>query len=250
MISIISIVNYFIDRVVSLAEWVDLHSDFVTAAATATIAFFTLTLWIATKKLWKVSFQQSKDMKISLAIAQEAADAANRSAQLAEDAMISGQRAFVFIKDVIPIKTTSSLDNGRSFNWKITIEWQNMGNTPTKHMLCHTNFNYLPEGFPDDFDYPDVMQEKPRRVVIGPKGIVRHTVIIPFPVVFHPHLCVYMWSWADYNDVFKDTLRHRTEYCWEVKMLKSGVPQFNIYGKHNGHDDECYHKPSPYTPPT
>jgi hypothetical protein len=181
---------------------------------------------------------------------QIAADAATKAAKVAEDAMISGQRAFVFIKDIIPIKTNSSLDNGRSFNWQITIEWQNMGNTPTKHMLCHTNFHYFPEGFPDDFDYSDVRQEKPRRVVIGPKGTIRHTVIIPFPVIFHPHLCIYMWSWADYNDVFKDTLRHRTEYCWEVKMLKSGIPQFDVYGKHNGHDDECYRKPSPYTPPT
>ncbi|MHB8069757.1 MAG: hypothetical protein ACYDIC_17835 [Desulfobaccales bacterium] len=231
-------------------EWLMVLFNLLLVVVTGFLVCYTFRLWKATAGLWDVADKQLTEIKASVIVADEAAKAANRSAQLAEDAMISGQRAFMFINNVIPIKTNTSLDNGRSINWKITLEWKNTGNTPTKHMLCHANFNYFPEGIPDDYDYPDLMQEKPRKVIVGPKGFICHTIIIPFPVVYHPHLIIYMWAWADYNDVFKDTPRHRTEYCWKVKMLETGVPQFDVFGKHNGHDDECYRKPSPYTPPT
>jgi hypothetical protein len=60
----------------SISVWIEANSDFITAAATVAIAFFTLTLWRATPKLWKIAQEQSRDIKISLAISQKAADAA------------------------------------------------------------------------------------------------------------------------------------------------------------------------------
>lgn len=123
MISVLSIINYLIDRVVSIAEWIDLHSDFVTAAATAVIAFFTWTLWIATKRLWKVSLQQSKDMKISLTIARDAADAAKKSA----DALPAIERAYVFSNIKIN-KDMSDPDTVRDFEAELWLK--NHGKTP------------------------------------------------------------------------------------------------------------------------
>jgi len=79
---------------ICFAEWIELHSDFVIATATTAIAIFTLTLFLATRKLWRTSQEQSKDLKTSLTIAQKAADATKASV----DAFQAIERAKLFVK--------------------------------------------------------------------------------------------------------------------------------------------------------
>ena len=56
---------------------------------------------------------------------------------------------------------------------------------------------------------------------------------------------LYIYGWVDYNDIFKDTARHRTEYC--VRITVPGEPElpsvsnihFLMHREHNGMDEEC-----------
>jgi len=89
----------FKDAVVSVGRWIEHHSNFVSAAATVVIAAFTLTLWCATRKLWKVSQEQSRHMETSIAAAEKAADAAKDSAE----ALPAIERAYLFVKVVLEI---------------------------------------------------------------------------------------------------------------------------------------------------
>ena len=61
-----------------------------------------------------------------------------------------------------------------------------------------------------------------------------------------------VWGWVDYNDVFPDTARHRTEFCHEVIVIGDPRNPAHItlrgYGQFNGADDECYRLPAPYVP--
>lgn len=109
MDKLVSFFSIFKDAIFSIGRWIETHSSFVSAASTAAIAFFTLTLWCATRKLWKVSQEQSRDMKTSLTIAQEAADAAKKSA----DALPAIERAYLFtrVKRHPPPKPRQLIEN-------------------------------------------------------------------------------------------------------------------------------------------
>ncbi len=122
----ISFFFIFKEVIVSVIDWIDLHNDFVTAAATIAIALFTLTLYWATRKLWKASQEQSRDMKASLKIAQETAEAAKKSAEVAEIALYVAERAYLRIDNF-------RLDNfsiGHYLN--VHYEIHNVGHTPAQ----------------------------------------------------------------------------------------------------------------------
>jgi hypothetical protein len=81
--------------------------EFLLALFTFFVALFTFCLWRATVGLWQVSQNQSIDMKQSLSIAQEAADAADESAK----ALQASERAYIFSNITIEQQTeTESMD--------------------------------------------------------------------------------------------------------------------------------------------
>ena len=89
-----------------------------------------------------------------------------------------------------------------------------------------------------------------RRVVVGPEQtLLSWPIFIPHAVMDEPSRNVYIWGWADYDDVFTNTARHRTEFCYEVTLDRgaAGVGKvgigLRIYGPFNGADDDAYHKP-------
>jgi hypothetical protein len=56
-------------------------------------------------------------------------------------------------------------------------------------------------------------------------------------------LRLFIWGWAEYSDVFKDTSLHRTEFCREVLITSMGKDEatgktsaavrFVFYGPYN-----------------
>ncbi len=58
-------------------------------------------------------------------------------------------------------------------------------------------------------------------------------------------------GWAEYDDVFSGTKRHRTEFCHE--LIVGGNPAagkatitLSVYPRFNGMDEECLRAPTPY----
>lgn len=123
MISILFIVNYIIDLVISISMWIEKHNGFLAAAATVAIAAFTWNLVRATKKLWKVAQEQSIDMKDSIVASQKAAKAAQDSA----DALPTIERAYIFSNIKIN-KDMSDPDTIRDFEAELWLK--NHGKTP------------------------------------------------------------------------------------------------------------------------
>ena len=55
----------------------------------------------------------------------------------------------------------------------------------------------------------------------------------------------------DYNDVFDDTPRHRTEFCFDVTAddvedRGQTYMRFPAHGRYNGADDDYVRRPRPY----
>ena len=133
--------NYFIifkDTVVPVGRWVERHNGFITALATIAIALFTLVLWWATRKLWKVAQEQSKDMKKSLTIAEEAADAAKKGAEVAERALHISEQAYLTV-DHFAFK--KPLEVGKKPEIKMSII--NNGRTPAQIIELFTQIDIL-----------------------------------------------------------------------------------------------------------
>lgn len=239
------VIEFIRTQTICSLRLMDLHAGFFAAISGFIVAFFTYTLWWSTDKLWKAG----------------------------ADALTTTQRAFVFIKEIavsfdrppnpppgsakamamaamsaahMPIKT-----------WRLYPVWENSGDTPTRRLM--TNFQC--RGFfgriPSDFDFPD--EGLPEPSFIGPKAVIRGNGILLSPdwlteMGKHESAHFYIWGWADYDDVFNATPRHRTEFCFEIVRVGTdlnGFPvlQFPLHSRFNNADEECSRRPGPYVPP-
>jgi hypothetical protein len=166
-------------------------------------------------------------------------------------AMILSQRAFVFAKEFYAIIVPSS--PGLVDNWRITAVLENSGETETRYLTNNINWKEFPlDGLPPDYEFPYLVNDKPKYGFIGPNSTI-HSSYIEIPVtildkVGWGQLRLYIWGWVEYNDVFNKRKRRRTEYCYEISYQK-GLMAFFSHSEYNNTDEECYHKPSPYTKP-
>jgi hypothetical protein len=92
-----------------LDGFIERHDKSIVVAFTVVLAVSTIGLWFATVRLWgagerqlqlvqQYTAEQSRDMRASMAVADAAAKAAQKSAEVAESALLSTERAFVFLK--------------------------------------------------------------------------------------------------------------------------------------------------------
>jgi hypothetical protein len=137
--------------------------------------------------------------------------------------------------------------------WQIKPVWENNGTTGTRHMYNHVSWKTFPGEIPDDFDFPDIWDEGEKQeraiILIGPQSKLNgRTVSIPTEELIDAgqgRKRVFIWGWAEYDEVFPNTPRHRIEFCVELKVLGDAtvanfnhfVPSFEI--RHNGADEEC-----------
>jgi hypothetical protein len=204
---ILSIYNFTIGLFGSIAAWIETNSDFVSATGTIAIAAFTLTLWWATRKLWKVSQEQSRDMKTSLAITEKAADAAQKSAKVAEIALHVAEKAYLKI-DSFEIVNFSI---GHHLN--VLYEIHNVGHTPAQIMESLTIVDIVEK---DSFKTPIYDIEKgitgPKQAFIQPDekasmiGISKEPVTLDeFNSVQNDIKLIFVWGKITFRDVFGKT---------------------------------------------
>jgi hypothetical protein len=65
-------------------------------------------------------------------------------------------------------------------------------------------------------------------------------------------IAMLIWGWADYDDIFPNSKRHRTEFCLHISITTqpdgSVSIQLPLYSRFNGADEECVQEPLPYNP--
>jgi hypothetical protein len=203
-------------------NWIESFGAAVIALFAVVLAFSVIGLWAQTRRL----------------------------AQTAERHYREVERAFVHI-DVGEAEETTGRDGGPLF--RIEIRCTNNGTTPTRHGLSHVSWHHFSEGGPDAISFNDLWitkATKPLGIAVGPKGSINLSVLeIPKADIFKNPGSVFVWGWVDYNDIFEDSLRHRTEFCFELERIDRGVKveiRYRNYRLHNGYDDECYRLPALY----
>jgi hypothetical protein len=213
---------------------------------TGALAFSTFGLWVVT---WLGSRRQSSDMQ--------------KSIKIAERALISVERAFVFVKGYAQLPQIGH--DGGVREWAIMPVLHNSGSTPTRHMLTHVSIEIRDHDLPDDFDFPDKWPDgeadelKNALAFIGPKADIWMPAlavhVVDLDKINSGRKKVYLYGWIEYDDVFPDTERHRTEFCMEIIRVAADYTTpasapivMRHYKKHNGADDECFRQPQPYPP--
>jgi hypothetical protein len=138
------------------------------------------------------------------------------------DGLYAGNRAFVFVKKTeaqfIGEKSTHTITK-----WKFFAHWENGGNTPTKNMRNCVNYALSENPIDLGFEFPDFGDQPDGRTMIGPRSFMRSS---PFDIsldhlqkVKNGEAHAYIWGWADYNDVFPNTPRHRSEFCVKIVVI-------------------------------
>jgi hypothetical protein len=221
--------------------WSAKLTDWLLAAFTFALVVFTGLLYRATARLWEATREQ---------------------AELTRTALIHTQRAFVFVKEVADSRTTMLLPVrltgppvSRTIGWKISLRWENSGATPTKDLITYVSGKTFDKVLPEDFSFEDIPGENSTPGILGPQAVVAMgDMNVPMEImqeIYEKKTHFYMWGWAEYNDVFDETDRHRTEFCYKIEFTGEPFPEatgmvYRLHHKHNGADKECMKKPRPY----
>jgi hypothetical protein len=203
----------------------------MTAIATVFIALFTLTLWLATDKLW-------------------------RSGQTTFEAT---ERAFVFLDGFdTELSTGEDTDHSNSLperynkhpelyiaRFAVLPRWKNGGNTPTKKLTIQVD--WTGPGVTPSFKY----RGTPKIFFLAPRAAAQSDVIDipPAPALidwsFHPvgsEPLILIWGRADYEDVFGK--KHFVEWCYQLRFSRPWRHQrlaasFIQWGDYNRSDESA-----------
>ena len=212
-----------------IAKVADQWGVLITAIATGFIAWFTFTLRNSTERLWLASERHSE----------------------------RELRAFVFAKAIAitPNTLTHAYTGAQGtyevpVSWTVSVMWENGGGTRTKNMFSHASSEFFDEEMPDNFPFPDLGDQTRIRTMIGPRAFIfsggfEFRVADPHVLDVHKgakHL--YIWGWAEYDDIFDNTPRHRTEFCYELFFTGAAFPtkiqvSFRMHRLHNAADNDC-----------
>jgi hypothetical protein len=216
------------------------------------IARYTLWLAVLTGGLVIASSIQFIFLYRADKTARIAATAVKDQASLTREAMIRTQRAFVFVKRICVGHQTNLVQSPTGplveviVGWNIGIQWENTGDTPTRDLITHISLHEFQGEMPASYDFPD-LNGTTTKSLLGPKAVCFSPVFsIPDSQArqtFQGESHLYMWGWAEYNDVFPDSDRHRTEFCYELLFIapfpsKSSFTH-RLHNRHNGAEDEC-----------
>jgi hypothetical protein len=173
--------------------------------------------------------------------------AAERSANIANNSLTKLERAFVVQKR---FDTRAGVTADKQQILRIGCVLENSGSTPTQHCIIKMNVGVFAKELTDTFEFFDVEGEDAIRSVIGPKSTSQtealNVLMSEVENATKGTVAIYFWGWAEYDDIFDGTSRHRTEFCFRLVDYKGPLSQGNLtfetHRVHNGLDDECPHQ--------
>lgn len=182
--------------------------------------------------------------------ASRAAKAARDQARLSRESLVSSERAFVFVQNFHAETVHDPSEGNKILGWNIFVEWKNTGKTATRNCVQRGNYKEFNRPLSGDFDFPNLEVNEYQWLLIGPNASIQSgKYFIPIDKALRiraGELHAYLWGWIEYNDVFQNTPRRRTEYGYKI-VAAGASPEHIVIGntptpRHNAADKECFHK--------
>jgi hypothetical protein len=222
------------------------------------VAFFTLWLVIATAGLGALAIVQIRFLVNADVTARASARAAQRAAATAERALVVVERAFIMISDM---NVSTIGQYGTIIDYRIAINVSNSGRTPARNYISVANLVLFNGDIPESFRFPDRTHDDVLETgtTVGPQA--RPYIQVDFFIqdaidVFEGRKKALIYGWLEYDDIFPDSPRHRTEFCMWIEVYADprqtvqvvyGKPPpiltIRAYRRYNGHDDDCMYHP-------
>ena len=209
------------------------------------LAFYTLILAI-------VAFLQFVALVAQALLLGGTLKATTVAANVAKDALITTERAFVFLDDIDTEYSTQPRGSSSEFRF-LTLKprWRNSGNTPTRNMRIRINWTPWAGDLADDFSYS--YGALPVSMFLGPKATEWSTTInVPSNVAtdaFNERSRIFIWGRVDYEDIFDNTEPHFTQWCYRLVFVFPGGAfgnpmrtQLVAFGNYNRSDEDTREK--------
>jgi len=226
----------------------------VTVALLFVTVFFTYKTWSAISDQVVEMRKVYDPIKQSADAAKAAATAAQKSADLAEEALTRRDRAFVYYRylQTIPVVTA----DGSVPNVLFIYHLENGGNTRTRDMHIRYTWDHLPGEMPANYAF---RYNGPAENVLLLAPPHQDIQTAPSPVgtniladVWQKTEWFYFYGEVTYKDVFDDKVMHITRFCREIRQLSSD-PRVYVPGRqvlfsattcprYNCADEECQEK--------
>lgn len=226
----------------------------------ALIAFaLLLVLGVIFQGLWtRRALEQARE---ATKLVEQSTRLVEQSARVANEGALSAQRPYVFLRE-FRVNLTKNALNDEIQTCTIQPIWENTGTTPTRSGRSHVNWKFFDRAIPDDFDFPDYDElGNPIQtydvfgpLIVGPRATALSALLdIEASVLRQVRDLqgkLLIWGWAEYDEVFTDSRRHRTEFCYQLVVTGSPASWvgFSQYRAFNGADDDCLRRPTPVMP--
>jgi hypothetical protein len=183
--------------------------------------------------------------------ASRAARAAKDQARMSSESLVSSERAFIFVQSFHAEPVHDPGNGNKILGWNVFVEWKNAGKTATRNCVQRGNYKEFNRPISADFDFPNLEVSEYQWLLIGPSATVQsRKYFIPIDKVSKiraGELHAYLWGWIEYDDVFGNIPRHRTEYGYKIIAAAGASPEHIVIGnaptpRHNAADKECFHK--------
>ena len=173
------------------------------------VAWFTVILTVSTIGLWYFASVQSSDMKNSLLIAEQAANAAADAAKASDkQARIAEETAERQLRAYVTVKGGDLIFKDQTIFCVLTIE--NAGQTPAYDLTTWTNIGVQPSGNP--FGLKTMLPDSaPGKVILGSGSVIHPRVRFDVPPEHNDMIpavqgglaTIYIWGCINYVDIFR-----------------------------------------------
>jgi hypothetical protein len=142
---------------------------------------------------------------------------------------------------------------GRIHTYSFAAILENGGQTPAVNVVTNTSCRKLTNDAIARFDFPD--SDLVGHGLIGPRGELHTSPIRIRENEFEEIIADsrwYFWGWVEYDDIFYGTMRHRTEFCFQIGTTRLQPTNefwvaFTPHSAFNAADDECRRPIDPHT---
>ncbi len=214
---------------------------------TKALAVFTAFLVLATLLLF-VSGERNVD------VARQTAEAANRSAKVAEDSLVKLQRAFINYNGLTYLSHKKDDD---TVWWSMRFNWINSGASPARKVRFFVGRYFEDADLP--VDYPFAVSGDVPEIFMGPRGQMTtakwFVTAEDLIAVREGKKFLYFWGRADYRDIFDDARDHVTKFSIRIVDFRGDPAKYwddktNIVelipdttpSRHNCADEDCQTK--------
>ena len=183
--------------------------------------------------------------------------ASDRTGRVVDEALIAAQRAYLFLRE-FRVNLVKNPLNEEIQTCTIQPIWENTGATPTRNGRSHINWKFFERSIPSEFDFPDfdevgnrvLSYDAYKSLIVGPRSTALAPLLDIEPGILRQvrdaQGRVLVWGWVEYDEVFGDAKRHRTEFCYQLVVTGSPASWvgFSQYKAYNGADEDCAKKPT------